>query len=62
MFRSQLNSSSSVMQNKNSFMISARKTFKKFFFLIYCYFVAKNDIAIAKCSGTLFRKVMKLVE
>ena len=28
----------------------------------YCYFEAKHNIALAKCSGTLFRKVINLVE
>ena len=32
------------------------------FLKFYWYFVAKNNIALAKCSGTLFRKVIKLVE
>ena len=43
-------------------MLSARKTFKKFVFCFYRYFVAKNGIASAKCSPTLFQKVIKLVE
>ena len=43
-----MNSVQNSSKNKNSFTLSAKKLIKSFLYFFYCYFVAKNDTALAK--------------